>query len=264
SGSTGLPKGASVYRRGFANLMQWYIGEFGMTEADRVLLITSPSFDLTQKNIFAPLVTGGQLVLLPTGPYDPREVAKLIEQHGITLLNGTPSAFYPLVDETEPHGYGQLGTLRHVFLGGEPIAPDRLSPWTTAEACRAEVVNTYGPTECTDVTVYHRMPDMRSLEGNPVPIGRPTPNTRLYILNEELGLVPVGAPGELCIAGTQVGGGYVGDAERTAEKFVANPYGEAGSEVLYRTGDLAKYMPDGTIVYLGRMDHQVKIRGYRI
>ncbi|WP_010494699.1 non-ribosomal peptide synthetase [Paenibacillus elgii] len=264
SGSTGTPKGASVYRSGFENLLQWYTCEFGMTEEDRVLMISSPSFDLTQKNIFAPLVTGGQLVLLPSGPYDAAEVVSLIERHGITLLNGTPSAFYPLLDVTASTGYGPLATLRHVFLGGEPIAADRLTAWTASEACRAEVVNTYGPTECTDVTVYGRLANMPSLVGKPVPIGRPVAGTRVYILNRELGLQPMGLPGELCIAGVQVGGGYVGDAELTADKFVANPYGDELAPVLYRTGDLARYLPDGTIEYLGRIDHQVKLRGYRI
>ncbi|MFB6363476.1 amino acid adenylation domain-containing protein [Paenibacillus elgii] len=264
SGSTGTPKGASVYRSGFENLLQWYTCEFGMTEEDRVLMISSPSFDLTQKNIFAPLVTGGQLVLLPSGPYDAAEVASLIERHGITLLNGTPSAFYPLLDITASAGYASLATLRHVFLGGEPIAADRLTAWTASEACRAEVVNTYGPTECTDVTVYGRLTNIPSLVGKPVPIGRPVAGTRVYILNRELGQQPMGLPGELCIAGVQVGGGYVGDAELTADKFVANPYGDELAPVLYRTGDLARYLPDGTIEYLGRIDHQVKLRGYRI
>ncbi|NEN85515.1 non-ribosomal peptide synthetase [Paenibacillus elgii] len=264
SGSTGTPKGASVYRSGFENLLQWYTCEFGMTEEDRVLMISSPSFDLTQKNIFAPLVTGGQLVLLPSGPYDAGEVVSLIERHGITLLNGTPSAFYPLLDITASAGYGTLATLRYVLLGGEPIAADRLTAWTASEACRAEVVNTYGPTECTDVTVYGRLTNMPSLVGKPVPIGRPVAGTRVYILNRELGLQPMGLPGELCIAGVQVGGGYVGDAELTADKFVANPYGDELAPVLYRTGDLARYLPDGTIEYLGRIDHQVKLRGYRI
>ncbi|WP_274495377.1 non-ribosomal peptide synthetase [Paenibacillus mucilaginosus] len=264
SGSTGMPKGAGVYRKGFANLMQWYTREFGMTEADRVLLITSPSFDLTQKNIYAPLMTGGQLVLLPPGPYDAREVTGLVKEHGITLLNGTPSAFYPLLEETAPDGYEALASLRHVFLGGEPIAADKLADWTGSPACRAEVVNTYGPTECTDVTVFCRLTDRKALAGRPVPIGRPVPNTRLYILNGELGMVPAGTPGELCIAGVQVGGGYIGDAGMTAEKFVANPYGDERTPVLYRTGDLARYLPDGTVEYLGRIDHQVKIRGYRI
>ncbi|MEC0210153.1 amino acid adenylation domain-containing protein [Paenibacillus ehimensis] len=264
SGSTGTPKGASVYRSGFENLLQWYTCEFAMTEEDRVLMISSPSFDLTQKNIFAPLVTGGQLVLLPSGPYDAGEVVSLIERHGITLLNGTPSAFYPLLDITASAGYGPLATLRHVFLGGEPIAADRLAAWTASEACRAEVVNTYGPTECTDVTVYGRLTNMPSLVGKPVPIGRPVAGTRVYILNRELALQPMGLPGELCIAGVQVGGGYVGDPEQTADKFVANPYGDELAPVLYRTGDLARYLPDGTIEYLGRIDHQVKLRGYRI
>ncbi|WP_159882307.1 non-ribosomal peptide synthetase [Paenibacillus puerhi] len=264
SGSTGKPKGASVFRSGFANLLHWYTGEFGMSESDRLLLISSPSFDLTQKSLFAPLVTGGQLVLLSSGPYVASEVVSLVKRHNITLINGTPIAFYPLLDETAVEDYRSLGSLRYVFLGGEPIAADKLVPWAASALCRAEVVNTYGPTECTDVTVYSRLTDLPALAGKPVPIGRPVPGTRTYLVNPELGLVPIGLPGELCIAGVQVGGGYIGDPELTAEKFVVNPYGEDRASVLYRTGDLARYMPDGTIEYLGRIDHQVKLRGYRI
>ncbi|MFB7816379.1 amino acid adenylation domain-containing protein [Paenibacillus chitinolyticus] len=264
SGSTGMPKGASVYRSGFASLMRWYTGEFGMSAADKLLVITSPSFDLTQKNIFAPLLTGGQLILPPAGPYDARQIVSLIERHGITLLNGTPSAFYPLLDVSAPAQFAPLATLRHLFLGGEPIAADRLAPWLKSDACLAEVVNTYGPTECTDVTVFARLPAITALAGKRVPIGRPVPGTRVYILNAELGLVPAGTPGELCIAGAQVGGGYVGDPQQTAAKFVPNPYGGEQCPVIYRTGDLARFLPDGTIDYLGRIDHQVKVRGYRI
>ncbi|WP_270171059.1 non-ribosomal peptide synthetase [Paenibacillus sp. SYP-B4298] len=261
SGSTGLPKGAIVYRKGFANLLKWYTEAFGMDEQDKVLLVSSPSFDLTQKNIFAPLMTGGELVLLPSGVYDPAEVSSLIDTHGITLWNGTPSAFYPLLEESEPSGYSELRTLRYVFLGGEAIAAERLLPWTASESCRAGIVNTYGPTECTDVTVYGIVERLDELAGKAVPIGRPVPGTQAYILNEGLGLLPSGAIGELCLAGVQVGGGYVGDEEKTATQFVPNPY---GTGKLYRTGDLARYLADGTIAYLGRRDHQVKIRGYRI
>ncbi|WP_270171060.1 non-ribosomal peptide synthetase [Paenibacillus sp. SYP-B4298] len=261
SGSTGLPKGAIVYRKGFANLLKWYTEAFGMNEQDKVLLVSSPSFDLTQKNIFAPLMTGGELVLLPSGIYDPAEVSSLIDTHGITLWNGTPSAFYPLLEESEPSGYSELQTLRYVFLGGEAIAAERLMAWTSSESCRAGIVNTYGPTECTDVTVYGIVERLDELAGKAVPIGRPVPGTQAYILNEGLGLLPVGAIGELCLAGVQVGGGYVGDEEKTATQFVPNPY---GTGKLYRTGDLARYLADGTIAYLGRRDHQVKIRGYRI
>lgn len=264
SGSTGVPKGVNVFRRGFENLMQWYIGEFQMSETDSMLLITSPSFDMTQKSIYAPLMTGGQLVLLKTGLYDAAEITYEIEKNNITLLGCTPSAFYPLLDETVTTEYAPLSTLRHVFLGGEPILANRLVSWTTSSACHAEVVNTYGPTECTDITVFKRLPDMELLLDKPMPIGRPVPNNKTYILNSELGLVPEGTPGELCITGVQVGGGYIGEEKMTADKFLVNPYGDERTPYLYRTGDYAKYLPDGTIEYLGRIDHQVKIRGFQI
>jgi amino acid adenylation domain-containing protein len=264
SGSTGVPKGVNVYRRGFENLMQWYIGEFQMSETDSMFLITSPSFDMTQKSIFAPLMTGGKLVLLQTGLYDPDKITSEIKKNNITLLSCTPSAFYPLLEETIATEYTSLITLRHVFLGGEPILADRLVPWTTSKSCHAEVVNTYGPTECTDITVFNRLTHLEMLIDKPMPIGRPVPNNKTYILNNELGLVPVGTPGELCIAGVQVGGGYIGEEKMTAEKFLLNPYGDEHTPYLYKTGDLVRYLPDGTIEYLGRIDHQVKIRGYRI
>ncbi len=264
SGSTGVPKGVNVFRRGFENLMQWYIGEFQMSETDSMLLITSPSFDMTQKSIYAPLMTGGQLVLLQTGLYDAAEITNEIEKNNITLLSCTPSAFYPLLDEAVTTDYAPLRTLRHVFLGGEPILANRLVAWTTSKECHAEVVNTYGPTECTDITVFKRLTDMEQLLDKPMPIGRPVPNNKTYILNSKLGLVPAGTPGELCIAGVQVGGGYIGEEKMTAEKFLVNPYGDERTPFLYRTGDFARYLPDGTIEYLGRIDHQVKIRGYRI
>ncbi|WP_335871248.1 amino acid adenylation domain-containing protein [Bacillus sp. 2205SS5-2] len=264
SGSTGEPKGVNVFRRGFENLMQWYIGEFQMTDSDSMLLTTSPSFDMTQKSIYAPLMTGGQLVLYNSGLYDAAAITNEIEKNNITLLSCTPSAFYPLLDEAVRNNYSELRKLRHVFLGGEPIVANRLSSWTSSSACNAEVVNTYGPTECTDITVFKRLPDMELLLDKPMPIGRPVPNNKTYILNSELGLVPVGTPGELCIAGVQVGGGYIGDNTISAEKFLVNPYGDDQTPLLYRTGDIARYLQDGTIEYLGRIDHQVKIRGFRI
>jgi non-ribosomal peptide synthetase component F len=146
SGSTGRPKLAGVRHRGLIGLVHWFTREFSFGPADRNLLITSLSFDLTQKNLFAPLVTGSTLHLLPGLFYDPDRIVALIEAHGITWINTTPSAFHPLVEPAEPARFRKLASLRHVFLGGEPIAVDRLAPWLGDAACRAELVNTYGPT----------------------------------------------------------------------------------------------------------------------
>ncbi|HEY6186696.1 MAG TPA: amino acid adenylation domain-containing protein, partial [Pyrinomonadaceae bacterium] len=261
SGSTGRPKAAGVYHRGVVNLLEWYISEFSIEASDRVLLITSLSFDLTQKNIYAPLVKGATLYLPPTELYDAQQITSLIEDYGITLLNCTPSAFYPLIEHGGAGGWKRLRTLREVFLGGEGIAVGRLKGWQEWEGTRAEVVNTYGPTECTDVVAYHRLGEE---EGVGAPIGKPIKNTRLYVLDEGRGAVPVGAVGEIYIGGVGVGAGYLGDAEKTAEKFVADELSGSEGERLYRTGDLGKYRSDGAIEYIGRIDQQVKVRGYRI
>ncbi len=256
SGSTGRPKAAAVAQGGFTNLLWWFVSEFAITAADRLLLVSSFSFDLTQKNIFGPLLVGAQLHLNNSGFFDAQAIAELMEREEISLLNCTPSAFYPVVEANESR---QLGNLREVFLGGEVINLERLREWRQGSA--AEVVNTYGPTECTDVVAYHRV--SREAEGV-VPIGRGVWNTALYLLDAEMNVVPAGVKGELYIGGAGVGRGYVRDVVLTAERFVPDPYSGVAGARLYRTGDVGRYREDGAIEYLGRVDHQVKVRGYRI
>ncbi|HEV7518774.1 MAG TPA: amino acid adenylation domain-containing protein, partial [Thermoanaerobaculia bacterium] len=261
SGSTGLPKGAGVYQRGFVNLLRWYVEEFGLSAADRFLVMTSPGFDLTQKNFFAPLLCGGLLVLADPGAYDPREILATVERHRITRLNCTPSAFYPLLEEG---GLERLSSLRSVFLGGEPIAPARLASWRRSVGRQTAVVNTYGPTECTDVVACHRLASPAGAGSGPVPIGRPLPGCRLLVLDRQLSPVPIGVAGQLAVAGLGVGAGYLGRPELTAEKFVADPFAAEPGARLYWTGDLARTLPNGEIDFLGRLDHQVKVHGLRI
>ncbi len=263
SGSTGQPKGAGVVHRGFTNLMRWFINDFAITAADRVLLMSSFSFDLTQKNLFAPLMTGGQLHLAPNGHFEPAALMKHIAGGGITLINCTPSAFYPLANGDD--AATRLRSLRCVFLGGEPIATRRLAAWQQATGHRCEVANTYGPTECTDICVFHRLSaNEYTSEAVSVPIGRPVPNTAIAILDDAGQPCLADEAGELCVTGIGVGGGYVNDAALTASKFIANPFPELPGDRLYRTGDLARWRADGSIDYLGRIDHQVKIRGFRV
>jgi amino acid adenylation domain-containing protein len=259
SGSTGRPKGAVVRERAFVDLVDWYVGELGMGAADRLLLISSASFDLTQKNFFAPLLLGAELHLAPVA-YDPGALRAHVERHGITRLNCTPSAFYPLAEEGDP---AALASLRSVVLGGEPIAAVRLDRWRRSANCRAVVINSYGPTECTDVVAYHRLAGPAGPETG-VPLGRPIPGVRLWIGGHVGEPAPIGVPGELWIGGDCVGGGYLGDPARTAERFLPDPRGETPGARVYRTGDLARRLPDGEIDSLGRIDHQVKVRGFRI
>jgi amino acid adenylation domain-containing protein/non-ribosomal peptide synthase protein (TIGR01720 family) len=263
SGSTGQPKGTAVYHRGVSNLLQWFITDFDISADDRVLLISSFNFDLTQKNFFAPLMTGATLCLSNYQHYDPAGVRQEIRDHGATLLNCTPSAFYPLVEGIEESALEDLESLRLVFLGGEPIAMERLWPWLASAHCHAQLVNTYGPTECTDICAYYRIEEPEQFFDRAIPIGKPIYNTQLFILGSHLEPLPLGVVGELCIQGEGVGAGYLNYPELTAVRFVASPY-SGMSGVLYRTGDMARYRADGCIELLGRIDHQVKIRGHRI
>ena len=261
SGSTGVPKGAGVFQRGFVNLLRWYVEEFGISAEDRFLVVTSAGFDLTQKNFFAPLLSGGLLILADPAPYDPREILATLERHRITRLNCTPSAFYPLLEEG---GLERLSSLRSVFLGGEPIAPARLASWRRSVGRHTEVVNTYGPTECTDVVAFHRLaPEGETVPGSS-PVGRALPGFRLLVLDRNLAPLPLGVAGELTVGGVGVGAGYLGRPALTAEKFVPDPFAAEPGSRLYFTGDLARTLPGGEIDFLGRVDQQVKIRGFRI
>lgn len=262
SGSTGNPKGAMIRAHAFVNLLHWYTREFSLGENDRMLLIASASFDLAQKNLYAPLITGGRLVLFEPGLYDYEQMAATIEREGITAINCTPSAFYPLVDASADDDYAKLKSLRWVFLGGEPIHMTQLAPWLRSAHCQAEIVNTYGPTECTDIASYYRVSGKDWQGETKLPIGKPIDNVRLYVVDKDMRLVPEGLEGELCIGGVGVGLGYYNAPELTEERFVQSS--ELPEQVVYKTGDVVKRLPDGQIVFIGRVDHQVKVRGFRI
>jgi amino acid adenylation domain-containing protein len=262
SGSTGIPKGARVCHSGFSNLIHWYVSEFGITSADRFLIASALGFDLTQKNVFAPLLLGAQ-IHLASEPFDPADIVRQIERDGITVLNLTPSAMYALADVAAQTGQlPAFRTLRYVFLGGEPINRERLCP--LLRACPAlQIVNTYGPTECSDVVAFHRMNRMSSVE--PVPTGRPVYNTRLHVLDQNLHPVPAGWLGELHISGVAVGAGYLNQDELNTSRFVLAPeLARAPGTTLYRSGDIVRWRGDGDLEFFGRTDDQVKVRGFRI
>lgn len=256
SGSTGEPKAASVFHSGFANLLEWYQSELDLSDSDVTLVISSPGFDLTQKNFFAPLVTGGKLILDHGTNYDISRISSLIERQQVTILNCTPSAFLPIVDAARSSGYSSLRSLRFVVLGGEPIPVARVRDWLSHTDCRAEIVNSYGPTECTDICLFHRLHRGNLANFSSVPLGSPIPNVAVSVLNENLTPIAPGQVGEICISGAGVGGGYLHDSERTHCRFP--------QENLYRTGDLGTQLPDGTFEFRGRADHQIKLNGFRI
>jgi amino acid adenylation domain-containing protein len=264
SGSTGRPKGAGVYHHGFINLLNWFVSEFDIADRDKVLLVSSFSFDLTQKNILAPLIVGAQLHISASDYFDSRAIVQAIAKNRITLINCTPSAFYPVVDAANDGRPSCLESLRCVLLGGEPISVRRLWKWLGSDQIKTELVNTYGPTECADVCAFYRLHHFEQYLGSPVPIGKPISNAQLFIMEKSSAPAPVGVAGELCVSGVGLGAGYLNDAELTADRFIPHPFAREGGERLYRTGDLARYLPSGDIEYLGRMDHQVKLRGFRV
>src|SRR5581483_5420180 len=173
SGSTGQPKGAGASHQGKINLLHWFIDECAITAQDRFLLVSSLGFDLSQKDIFAPLSVGATLSLLPSGAYDPAMIVQTIAQQQITFLNCTPSAFYPLLEQAT--GDAALGSLRLLFLGGEPISLARLHAWMTSPSFHTQIINGYGPTECTDTALFYRLPPPEQA-AETIPLGKPLRN----------------------------------------------------------------------------------------
>ncbi|NCE88295.1 non-ribosomal peptide synthase/polyketide synthase [Pseudomonas sp. Q1] len=256
SGSTGQPKGVMVEHQGVVNMLHWYLEDVGLDADDAVLLLTSHSFDLTQKNIFASLAVGATLHLADS-PFDPASIVRQIDAQAITHINLAPSAFYTLIDADQQH---VLSRLRRVVLGGEPI---KLSQLEKLRAPRPQFINSYGPTECSDVVAWHGInADLASYGAGDIPLGQPLRNLTLYVLDAYGQQVPTGSVGELYIGGAGVARGYLNREDLTAERFLDDPFTAQGR--MYRTGDLARYRADGTLDYLGRNDDQVKIRGLRI
>ena len=258
SGSTGRPKGVVVTHRNLVNLLSAMTPVFALTAADRLLAVTTTGFDISGLELFLPLVQGATLVLAD-GPTvrDPGRLLQAVAAHEITAMQATPTLWAELVSTTDPAlPGGPLPGVR-AFLGGEAL-PAGLAE--VLSAAGRPVTNLYGPTETTIWSTVHRL---RGDEPGAPPIGRPVANTRVYVLDHCLEPVPPGTIGELHIAGEGVGRGYLNRPDLTAERFVADPFGPAGTR-MYRTGDLVRWSPDGELEYAGRADDQVKIRGLRI
>ena len=264
SGSTGKAKAAAVFHRGWMNLMHWFDTEFNVSAADKNLVVSSFSFDITQRSIAMPLIRGGELHLLASNIYDPALIAATIEKKQITLLNCAPSTFYPVIENPLLSPGEKLRSLRVLFLGGEAISASRLREWAESPDCHAEIANVYGAAECSDVSSFYRLKDYARYVTSSVPAGKPVFNTQIYLLDKDSNLVPFGESGEICIAGDGVGKGYINDSSLTEEKFVPNPFSSEPGARIYRTGDMGRFLPDWNLEFIGRADHQVKLRGYRI
>ncbi|WP_410657917.1 non-ribosomal peptide synthase/polyketide synthase [Amycolatopsis sp. lyj-112] len=260
SGSTGRPKGVAVTHRAIVNRLAWMQHEYRLTGSDRVLQKTPSSFDVSVWEFFWALCEGAAVVLAqPDGHRDPAYLARVMREREVTTLHFVPSmlaAFLGSEDVTEDLGWSR--SLRRVFSSGEALTGEVAARWWSLTG--VPLHNLYGPTEAAvDVSFFAST----GREGATVPIGRPVWNTRLHVLDGCLRPVPDGVAGELYLAGVQLARGYHGRPGLTAERFVADPFGEPGQR-LYRTGDLVRRRADGEIEYLGRTDRQVKIRGNRI
>ncbi|WP_055591616.1 amino acid adenylation domain-containing protein [Streptomyces hirsutus] len=274
SGSTGQPKGVMVEHHSVVNRLAWMQRRYPLGGRDVLLQKTPVSFDVSVWELFWWAAGGAAVALLPPGARrDPREVLRSIREHRVTAVHFVPSMLGPFLDLLEESAASReaVRTLRNVFCSGEALPPARVEQFNRlAELCRREgdaehpvrLVNLYGPTEATvDVSSYDCRADP-ALRITRVPIGRPIDNTRLYVLGADNLPQPVGCAGELCIGGTGVARGYLDRPELTAEKFGDDPFVPGGR--LYRSGDLARWLADGTLEYLGRIDGQVKIRGNRV
>ncbi|ODH00205.1 non-ribosomal peptide synthetase [Nostoc sp. KVJ20] len=281
SGSTGKPKGAINTHLGICNRLLWMQQAYQLTEIDCVLQKTPFSFDVSVWEFFWPLLTGARLVVAkPGGHKDSGYLVNLILEQQITTLHFVPSMLQIFLEE---QGLKDCSSLKRVICSGEALPLELQERFFACLGCQLH--NLYGPTEAAiDVTFWECQPESNL---KTVPIGRPISNTQIYILDQNLQPVPVGVPGELHIGGAGLARGYLNRPELTEKKFIPNPFsGSRGageqrsrgvrerrrkivqspvaSPRLYKTGDLARYLPDGNIEYLGRIDNQVKIRGFRI
>ncbi|HET6178196.1 MAG TPA: amino acid adenylation domain-containing protein [Candidatus Sulfotelmatobacter sp.] len=261
SGSTGKPRGVELTHRGLVNHNTATVRLYGLRAEDCVLQFSSISFDIAVEEIFPAWISGARLVLKTEDmPLTAGEFLRWIRARKISVLDLPTAYWHELVHQLSEAHQALPEKLRLVIVGGEKASSVSLAAWRKLVGDRVRWVNTYGPTEASVIaTAYEPTSEFPSL----LPIGRPIANTQIHILNAGLQQQPVGIRGELHIGGKGVARGYLNRAEMTAAKFIADPF-TAGNALLYKTGDMARYLPDGNIEFLGRTDDQVKVRGFRV
>jgi polyketide synthase PksN len=260
SGSTGKPKGVMIEHTSVVNILTALQKKYPLSSSDAYLLKTTYCFDVSVTELFGWFHDGGKLVILePGAEKDPATILKTIDENNVTHINFVPSMLAVFMNMFNVSEMTALNKLKYVFVAGEAVTRKLVEKfYSLTEGVTFE--NIYGPTELTIYATGYSIGDLQD-EIN-VPIGKPLSNIRAYIVDRNNKLMPVGIPGELCVAGTCLARGYLKRPELNEEKFVANPF--APGERMYKTGDLVRWQPDGNIEYLGRIDHQVKIRGFRI
>lgn len=267
SGSTGTPKGVVVEHRSLVNYAEAASAAYTLGPADRVLQFAPLSFDASAEEIYPCLTRGATLVLRTSSMIDSIPLfLKKCQDWKLTVL-GLPTAYWhELSRKIAADTLSLPSSLRLVIIGGERALPELVSEWQEHVSPEVQLINTYGPTEATIVATLFRVPGSAKA-GAPLrelPIGRPIPNTQVYLLDRYLNSVPIGVPGELHIGGAGLARGYLNRPEMTARKFIPNPFSAEPGARLYKTGDLARYLPTGDIEFLGRLDQQVKVRGFRV
>jgi aspartate racemase len=264
SGSTGKPRGVQLTHRGLVNHGVASIDLYGLTAADKVLQFASISFDIALEEIFPTWFAGGCVV--PREEHTPLAASQFLRwlaTRKISVLDLPTAFWHELVHDLAESGQELPRSLRLVIVGGEKASASAFESWLKAGGARLRWVNTYGPTEASVIATAYEPNPRKPLPDN-LPIGRPIANVRLYVVDEKLQPVSIGTPGELLIGGPGVARGYLNQRELTEAKFVADPFSDAPDSRLYRTGDMVRYLPDGNLEFVGRIDFQVKIRGFRV
>jgi amino acid adenylation domain-containing protein len=265
SGSTGQPKGAMITAANLESIYIAYEHEYRLRELRAHAQMASFSFDVFTGDVIRALPAGAKLVLCPLDVVlDPARLYELWKREGVDAVELVPATAELLFDHLAATGQ-QLDFMRFIAIGGEPWRTDSYIRFKRQLGTGTRLVNSYGLTEGTMDSTYLEPQDGEELvPGRFMPLGRPLPNTRVYVLDAHLEPQPVGIPGELCIGGDGVARGYLNRPELTAERFVRDPFGADPEARMYRTGDLARWLADGTIEFIGRRDRQLKIRGFRI
>jgi amino acid adenylation domain-containing protein len=258
SGSTGVPKGVEIRHRGVVRLVMGV--DYVQLDHRQTILHLSPiSFDAATFEVWAPLLHGGTCALYSGQAPTAKELGAALKRHRVTTLWLTAALFNAVIDEWPE----ALSEVRQLLIGGEALSVSHVRKGL-AELPDTTIINGYGPTESTTFACCYRIPRRLDEHATSVPIGTPISNTHVYILDPQLQPVPSGARGELCIGGDGLARGYLNRPELTDAAFIRDPFSADPAGRLYRTGDHARYLPDGNIEFLGRIDRQVKLRGHRV
>ncbi|HVN78384.1 MAG TPA: amino acid adenylation domain-containing protein [Terriglobia bacterium] len=270
SGSTGKPKGVMITHANMSNYVQALPGPLNITSDDRYLHTASISFSSSVRQLMVPLSKGATVVVATSDQIrQPLALFAQIQRERVTVIDIVPSYWRLCIQVLEALEKGERmvllkNNLQLILSASEPLLSDLPQRWKFGFAHAAQLINMFGQTETCGIVATYPIPDQRDVRSRIISIGRPIANSQIYLLDARNRPVPIGVPGEIHIGGCSLGRGYLNQPELTAKKFIRNPFSRDSKTRLYKTGDLARYLPDGNIEFLGRLDNQVKIRGFRI